>query len=211
MAQQEVGASGEFFDVIFHGREERNIEYKGPMNWKDPQTKAKVTKACLAMANVRDGGWIVVGVRCNEKGAYEAVGMDSKDAQSFEQDHVQAYVNGFADPPVKVEVSRVEHSGKLFIVMRVHQFDQAPVICKKSGPEGLKEGTIYTRTRRMVESAPVADEGEMREILRLAVDEQMHDFLARMAKWGVLPVQSQVEDADAVAFREERKDLEEDG
>ena len=47
---------------IIHGREERNLEYKSSLDWADAATKAKIVKSAIAMANLRDGGWIVIGV-----------------------------------------------------------------------------------------------------------------------------------------------------
>ena len=49
-------------DIILHGREERNIEYKESVPWGDADIKAKLTRAALAMSNIRDGGYIVIGV-----------------------------------------------------------------------------------------------------------------------------------------------------
>jgi hypothetical protein len=44
---------------IYHGREERNLEYKQTMSWTEASTKAKITKCVMAMSNIRDGGSIV--------------------------------------------------------------------------------------------------------------------------------------------------------
>lgn len=47
-----------YIDLILHGSEERYLEYKGSMSWDDISTKTKVVIACLAMANIPDGGSI---------------------------------------------------------------------------------------------------------------------------------------------------------
>ena len=51
-----------FNDLIFHGREERNLEYKSDIKWDTAQIKAKLTKTILSMCNIKDGGTIVIGV-----------------------------------------------------------------------------------------------------------------------------------------------------
>ena len=48
--------------LISNGREERHVEFKRTMNWSDAGTKSKVVKSSIAMANLRDGGFIVFGI-----------------------------------------------------------------------------------------------------------------------------------------------------
>lgn len=55
-------AETSFKNLIFHGSEERNLEYKSSISWSQPATKAKVIIGCLAMANIPDGGIIIFGV-----------------------------------------------------------------------------------------------------------------------------------------------------
>jgi len=58
------------------GEERRNLEYKRPRRWDEDGAKAIVTKAALAMSNIRDGGWIVIGVEEEKpKGTFTNVGL----------------------------------------------------------------------------------------------------------------------------------------
>jgi len=213
MAPDQTQPPDDLFDLVTHGREERNIEYKAFMSWDSDPVKAKVVKACLAMSNIPDGGWLVFGEKEKDRGVFEAIGMSQEDAQSFNQDDIQAYVNEYADPHIEPKVYhrryKFGNEERIFILIRIPQFDQVPIICKKDGKEGLNKGTVYTRSRRMPESAPVRDQTEMREILDMAVDKQMRSFLTRMDGWGLLRAEGPPEDPDAAAFRSERKDLEE--
>ncbi len=158
-------------EVILHGREDRNREYKCSMNWKESNTKAKVIKSAMAMANIPDGGAIVFGVEQNGE-TFTPQGMNPEDADSFAQDDVMAKVNEYADPCVELTVTQVDNDGKRFVVIQVKAFDQLPVVCRKDGQE-LKRGTIYTRSRRKYETAAVSSESEMREILDRAMDIQL--------------------------------------
>ena len=54
-------------EMVYHGREEQNLEYKQSISWQEPAIKAKIAKSAMAMANLPDGGAIVVGVE--KKGA----------------------------------------------------------------------------------------------------------------------------------------------
>ena len=178
-------ASAELRDLVFHGREERNLEYKSSLNWKDSATKAKIVKACLAMTNIRDGGVIVLGVEQNGED-FDPVGMQEDDAASFSQDHVLAKVNEFADPFVELTVTpfRVDN-GKVFVVIQVQEFAELPVICRKNGDQNLSRGDIYTRPRRMNETAQVSSQTEMREIIELATDKAMQKFITRQQRLGI--------------------------
>ncbi len=50
----------ELIALIDLGREDRSLEYKESQPWGE--LKNKIAKTALGMANVRDGGTIVVGV-----------------------------------------------------------------------------------------------------------------------------------------------------
>lgn len=164
MFSQELAAQ------ILHGREERNLEYKSSLNWTDPSAKAKIAKAAMGMANIPDGGFIIVGVERDGT----PNGMPEGDFASFEQDPVQEFVNEFADPYVELTVKADHLDGYgNFVVIQVQQFGELPVVCKKTGADGLRRGAIYTRSRRKHETAEVGSQSEMREILNRAVDAQI--------------------------------------
>lgn len=117
----------ELRSFIRHGSEERNLEYKQSMDWGDPATRAKITKGVLAMANIRDGGVIVVGV---EDGTWTPVGLPPAMRDSLNQDQVMAHVAEFADPNVELTVSHVKDDTgqdyEDFVVIQVRQFEGTP-------------------------------------------------------------------------------------
>lgn len=158
-----------FYDLVFHGREERNLEYKSDIKWENAEIKAKLTKTILSMCNIRDGGVIIIGVTEKDE-TFEPTGITEENFNSFKQDDISVYVNEFADPYVEVLVKRIELDSKKFIVIQIEEFPELPVICKKDGVEGLFRGTIYTRPRRKNESVKVPTQVEMREIIEMAVE-----------------------------------------
>lgn len=172
-------------DLILHGSEERNIEYKGSMNWNDINTKIKVVKTAMSMANLKDGGFMIFGVEEDDTGICRATGMDLEDADSFNQDDVMDYVNKYADPYVELKVERVELNENVFIVIQISEFEELPVICKKNG-EKLYRGSIYTRPRRKNESVPISSQTEMRELIERAVDKRMRKYREKIFKWGLI-------------------------
>lgn len=124
-------------DLIYHGKEERNLEYKCSMSWKDISTKTKVLKSCLSMANIPYGGVLIFGVDEVENGIFEPNGMAKDDIKSFNQDDVADYINGFVDPYIGLKLDIKEDDGKWFIVIQINEFDDIPVVCKKSGEKGV--------------------------------------------------------------------------
>jgi len=183
----------DYRDLIYHGTEERNIEYKSSMSWNDNATKTKVVIACLAMANIPDGGVLVFGEDEISKGIFQANGMKEADADSFKQDDVANYVNNYADPFVDIKINKVIIENKAFVVIQVQEFFELPVVCKKDGEKGIRGGAIYTRPRRKIESVPVPSHNEMREIIELSIDKKMRKIQEDLYKWGVNIVQTSQE------------------
>src|SRR5437867_6878204 len=152
-----------FTDLIDARRERRNVEYKeadarDPYVWTNADVRAKVARTAMAMANI-GGGTIVIGMR--EVGVtWEPVGVSDAVAASFHQDRVQQDVNRFADPPVSLTVTHLEHDGKRFIVIEVAGFDELPVVCKASSGRWCQEGAVYTRARRKHESVAIQSQNE---------------------------------------------------
>lgn len=194
-------SSRELSDLILHGREERNLEYKTSMNWTSAQTKAKVAKSAMAMANIPDGGAIVFGV--DQSGEmFLPNGMTPEDFRSFSQDDVMEYVNGFADPYTELTVSPDSfEDGRQFLVIQIRAFDQLPVVCKKEGEQRLRRGALYTRSRRKHETVQVSSQTEMREILDRAVDWEIR----RLRERGILvaAVGTAEGDEDQAAFEDQ--------
>jgi len=194
-------------ELVQVGEELRNLEYKGPMKWDDEMTKTKITKAALAMSNIRDGGWIVIGMKELNNGKYERVGLTKEEADTFNHDHISSHINVYADPPVQFHVNPQDCEGKKYVMVKIDEFEKLPVICKKDYRRAeLKQGKIYVRTRRKNENSEVSTPDEMREIINLAVDKNTRAFVARLQKVGVIPIRA-VLDAEEEAFRKQLGDL----
>lgn len=192
----------ELVALIELGRENRSLEYKEPRPWND--LKDKIAKTALGMANVRDGGTIVIGVS-QRSGRLIPQGMTQADIATYNEDEVQAYVNRFADPYVRLEIYRIPRHGQEFIAVVVHEFDEVPVVCKRSGV-GLRQGSVYTRSYRMPETCEVPSQTEMREIIDMATDKGVRRFLERSRRVGLLTGET-VEQTDTEKFDEELEGL----
>ncbi len=178
-------ANEELIQYITHGREERNLEYKGPINWNDTQIKAKITKTILAMSNLRDGGVIVIGVEQNGE-IFTPVGLDSESISSFKQDDISVHVNNYADPFVEIKVSHQNYNEREFVVIQINEFSELPIICKRDGENNLRKGAIYIRPRQKFESIEVPSQAEMREILDHSSEKFIRKFRRKLLMTGII-------------------------
>lgn len=144
------------------GQETQSFEVKGPMAW----TPQSLAKDILAMTNLRDGGLILIGV---EDQTFARVGVSPTDVATYKIDEMRDQMTAYADPSVdfKVEFPRDE-SGTQYVAIRVASFLEMPVICRRDSAD-TRAGAIYYRTtNRRVESAPVSNSSDMREIITVA-------------------------------------------
>ena len=167
--------SEELLQLITHGREERNLEFKGRVSWNDINVKSKITKTILAMSNLRDGGIIIAGVEQKDE-KFIPVGLEENMINTFKQDDISSYVNEFADPFVEITISHEEYESKKYVIIQIKEFNEIPIICKRDGENNLRRGAIYIRPRRKIESVEVPSQAEMREILDIATEKVLRKF-----------------------------------
>ncbi len=174
----------DFSELVERLREDTNLEYKESQRWN--ALRAKIAKTALGMANLRDGGFIVIGVRQGAAGL-EPAGVSEYDLSTFDEDKVRAYINSFAEPPIRVELHRFPHAdGRIFVVIAVGKFAEVPIIAKKSGA-GIRQGALYIRSARMPETREVQSESEMRAVLDLATQKGLAKFLGTLERVGIRP------------------------
>lgn len=186
-------------------RETHGVECKGP-SLADKPAIARVARAAMAMSNRPGGGLVVVGVSENA-GDLTFDGLTAAQLATWVPDHVADRLFGYADPPVRFEMSIVKHAGFEFVTLEVAEFDEVPVICKKDFPGVLQAGAIYVRPRRKPESVPVPTATDMRDLLELATEKRARRFLATAERVGLVPAGPAGQTADEEAFRAEARDL----
>lgn len=196
---------------ILHGKEERYLEYKRSMIWTgDDTTKVKVTQAMMAMANLRNGGVILIGMQEVSKGVWTPEAMTPEQVSSFTQDDIAQWVNDYAIPAVQFSVGPLVFNNNQFVIIQVQEFDTTPVICRKQktigGVEVLKAGAIYYRSNRKNESAPISSDEDLRELIGLAVDKGISQHINRLRRLGLLPAET-TNQRDIDLYEKERAGL----
>lgn len=149
----------EFESLILGAEETQALEFKGPCQW----SVKLFAKDILALSNVQDGGFIVIGV---EDKSWKRVGMTAAQTNSFQQEVMQDQMTSCSDPFVTFSCYKVKGADKKkYVVIKVHEFPEVPVV-SRTDKFDLKEGVIYYRTRRRRPcSEPVANSYDMQDIL----------------------------------------------
>ena len=202
-------------DVILRGVETRRVEFKQSMDFKEKATKAKVAKGCIGLANTRDGGFFIIGVKKSSTDQHEPVGLNPDHLPAYTQDDVASVVMSYAEPPIRLTVAPVEFrdppllAGKTFLVIQVFAFSEVPVICKKSyQDEKLFEGGLYIRSLERYETRQVKTEAEMRELLDLATEKRLRSHLELTERaGGVVVTHASISQDTKKRFDEEAKEI----
>jgi len=164
--------TGELEELLQGAQESDSLEFKGAMVWDKG-----LIKDILAMANVQDGGRIVIGI---EDETLVRQGVSQEQLASFNPDIMMDRVDVYADPHVSFTVDKVpDTAGLHFVVITVAPFERTPVICAKNGGDRneLQGGTIYYRSKTgRPKSAPIGNANEMRDIIERAAIQTMRHF-----------------------------------
>lgn len=150
-------------EALLTGAEETDtLEFKRAVAWD----RNLFVKDILAMANVIDGGRIVVGV---EDKTFERQGLTDGQMASYIIDQMRDGIAPFADPRAVFRIEKaVDAAGLNYIIIEVSPFEDVPVICHKDGAD-VRAGTIYFRSRtRRPESAAIASSADMRDMIERA-------------------------------------------
>lgn len=195
-------------ELLEAGGETRNIEFKKTYDWNDPKSKAKIVKCILAMSNTKDGGYLVLGIDDEKYGEEKLTGMDLEHYNSLNYDHIVVEVNKFADPPISFHMYPVEEGDKHFVLLRIPEFDELPIVCKRNGEQGLKEGAVFSRSKMKPESAQIRTQSEMRELMDNAINKGIKEFYKRVRDSGLQVTNSESSDEKYASEIQSIKDME---
>lgn len=176
----------EFAQLLALAHELRGVECKAPGPRTDKQLFAKVARAVLGMANRRDGGLVVVGVE-DSRGVLNPIGLSAQDLATWKYDDVADSLAVYADPSVSFDLEVKVHERHNYVVLRVDEFEDVPVLCKKDYPDVLRNGACYVRSRRKPETSEIPTQEDMRDLLELAAEKRVRRFYAMARAAGLAP------------------------
>ncbi len=184
----------EFANAMALRHEISGIEFKEPGPLSNNRLIAQVVKAALGMSNRRGGGKVIIGVS-DRGGNLDPVGLTDNDRRTWTYDAVSDQIARYADPGVTFELEIKEHYGSNYVVLEVEEFSDIPVLCKRSFGDVLRDGACYVRPRRKPETSEIPTQADMRDLLNLAIEKGIRQFLSMVQRAG-LPVPQTVIDAD---------------
>ncbi len=183
------------------------VEFKGPGSLQDSRFVAQVVKAVLGMTNRRDGGSVIIGVR-DDGGTLTLSGITADDLPSWTYDAVADQIARYADPSVNFQLDIKEYDGNKYVILEVAEFSDIPVLCKRAFNGVLRDGACYVRTRRKPETTEIPAQAEMRDLLDLAIEKGVRQFLERAARVGLnVPQITEPVDSDQERFDQQIGDL----
>lgn len=178
----------EFEDILALGHERRGSEFKGPGPRSDKYYFAKVARAVLGMANHRDGGVVILGIE-DKNSTIKPVGLSKTDLATWNYDDISSSLATYADPSVNFDLQIVEHKGASYVILRVHEFEDIPVLCRqdysKSEEVVLRKGACYVRSQHKPETSEIPSQEDMRDLLDLAIDKGVRKFVTRAHRAGL--------------------------
>lgn len=183
--------------VLAGGYELHGVEIKGPRPTSDKHHFARVARAALSMGNLRDGGYVIIGIDDTDLSAMSP-GLDKSDLDSWmDYDTVASNLARYADPPLRFEIApRLLSNGVTVAVIEVAEFADIPHLCKKDYPQVLRSGALYVRTHRMPETAEVPTAVEMREVIDLAKVKALRLYVETAERAGIVLSTTSVPDAE---------------
>ncbi|HLG12999.1 MAG TPA: ATP-binding protein [Blastocatellia bacterium] len=169
-------------------QESQAIEFKESAEWES--LKWGIIRTLMAMANLRDGGVIIVGA--SEHGeTWDLSGIDSSHLSTYQVDEVTDAVNKYASPPLSLDIVLVPYGNNTeFLAIRAREFELAPCVCKRNGPDQVKsfrEGEIYIRPAGKAQTKKVTDAHEPQDLLELAAERRARRMIETAHRIGFVP------------------------
>jgi predicted HTH transcriptional regulator len=203
----------EEFTALVAAGERPSVEFKGARARGDKNFN-EVARAVMGMANRRDGGRIFVGV--DNSGKIEGLSAAQVDSWA-NSDSVQEKLAPCMQPRVYVEVEVVAlASTERCVVLTVREFDLVPVLCTKDSRDHKADlvhraGACYVRTSHMPATTEVADYPAFRDLLDLAIEKGVREFVRRaqaagLKIGGASPSQDSKTDTDRDQFKAQQQD-----
>ena len=125
------------------GYESRAFEFKGSGSCDEKYFLAKVARAGLSMGNLRDGGYVVIGIDDTRPEAM-LPGLSDADCEGWlAYDDVSARLAAYCDPPLTIELASFSlGTDARVIVLHVREFADIPHLCARDYPDVLRKGAL---------------------------------------------------------------------
>lgn len=190
--------------VLRRDYERRDVELKGPGPRGTKHLFAKIAKAALSMGNLRDGGYVVIGINDDQQAQMLPGLNDAELASWMSYDKVAAALAEYCDPPLRMEISKLAlSSGATVAILRVEEFEDVPHLCIRDFGDMknavTKKGALYVRSRKSPATTEIALSSELRDIITLATEKALRAYVRTAERAGFSLADLQ---ADADRYKE---------
>lgn len=191
------------YNALDRCQESKSTDFKESAPWDE--LKWRIIRTTLAMANLSDGGIIVIGASERDD-TWDLAGSTEENLSTYDVDVVIDIINKYASPPIKVELVTVNYrNGNLFLAIQVHEFTNSPFVCKKNGPDDYKElrvGDLFIRPDGKAQTKRITSAEDMQDLLELAAEKRARKILEVARRIGLKATPTHIE-----KFEEELKGL----
>jgi schlafen family protein len=153
-------------------QEQQWLDFKESQPW--PVLKLKLIRTIMAMANLRDGGLILIGISERDE-TWKLTGISTQHLSTYDFDDILDQVNSYGSPEVGLDVvTHRSEDDKIYLALAVHQFRETPVVCKRGTPAGvvakeqMRPGDFFIRPAGKPRTERVSDAHRLHELLELA-------------------------------------------
>ena len=116
------------------------------------------------------------------------VGLKDADLATWRYDHVADSLAPYPDPSFNFDIEEKDHEGSKFVVIRVYEFDEIPILCNKDetmeGRSVLRKGACYVRSKRKPETREIPTQEDMRALLDLATEKGIRKWITQTQRVG---------------------------
>lgn len=185
------------------------LDFKESQPWQ--VLRWRLLKTIMGMANLRDGGLVLVGV-AEDGTAWKLTGIEPAHLATFDYDDIIDQLSKYASPQVSVDIVVHDHEdGKRYLAFHVHQFNDSPVVCRNNSPDDVKAkdrlaaGEVYVRpTTGKPQTVKVTDAVRLHDLLELAAEFRARRMLEVGKRVGLVPTQAVKSkyDAELAAIKE---------
>ena len=187
-----IDLKGRIILALSRCQEQPWLDFKESQPWD--VLRWRLLKTIMGMANLRDGGLILIGV-AEDGTAWKLTGIVPAHLATFDYDDIIDQLNKYASPQVNVDVVVHDHDdGNRYLAFHVHQFNDSPVVCRKNTPEEVRPkdrlaaADFYVRpTTGVPRTEKVMDAARLHDLLELAAEFRARRMLEVGRRIGMVP------------------------
>lgn len=175
-------------------QEQQRLDFKESQPW--PTLKFKLIKTIMAMANLRDGGLIIIGVSERDD-IWTLTGISEQHLSTFTGDEVLEQVCKYASPEIALDiVLHLATNDKQYLAINVHQFSECPVVCKCHSPQDIpakdkfSPGDFFIRPPGKPRTERITQATQLHDLLELSAEHRARRMLAAGNRIGLVPAAS---------------------